>query len=811
MRVRGRVRHWLFFAALCLAQSCSQKETLRLSLAAASAEEEEGLRAAAEALLARGFPGRLVASGEAADAVLRAIDAPGAVPAGFSCTHVVAMPGAAPRELATLYPLESFETMDGAVVAVASARSQLLASLVLAAHRAGLGVEPLVNVEELPREGALGVVFSSTESTGRYWLQARRVDATARVPGLESHPAFSLPAARHLFCLGPGHALPNLAGLPMAPLSPTLRAFVERPPAPPEEGLATFIFGQGGERAEDFLEPEGVIVDSEGRVAVSDERKRQVIVFSHDGHWLFSYGGPGKEPGRFGGSVAGLAIHRGEVFATDPGNSRVQVFDEAGRPLRQFGRRGTGPGEFFSPIGIAVAPDGTVYVSDDGRSDVQAFTKGGTWLRTVGSRGSGPGQFQGVESLAVSPATGELYVADEMNRRIQVFDASGRYLRALGDRSGPAAFAADIEGLVFDKQGRLWALDEDNGRLLAFSDKGEPLGELGGGVGSLPGQMLSPDGLTYHPGLDLLYVVDELNYRVQAFSPAKLKPLEARAEQAASDRVLVLGRMGAPAEAFSRFGPLAKLLGQRVSDRGANWRGLVRPAASLEEMARALKAREVDLLIDSSLAMLELVDQGVAEPLLAAERKKVLAYHSVLFSRKDAPLARLEELVGKVIAFEDPTSTSAYILPAGLLRAQGLELEQLDSTRQRPSKGKIGYVFAGDERTIAAWVYEGRVAAGALSDLDLTELGDLAAEFQVIERSPTIAYYLAVVRTDLDGAVKARLAEVLGGFSKDEELKAAAKLSGITAVHALDSPQAAPHVENAKQLRAKLSKKGAPR
>ena len=49
---------------------------------------------------------------------------------------------------------------------------------------------------------------------------------------------------------------------------------------------------------------------------------------------------------------------------------------------------------------------------------------------------------------------------------------------------------------------------------------------------------------------------------------------------------------------------------------------------------------------------------------------------------KDSGLNGVEDLVGKIVAFEEPHSTSGFVLPAGTLVQRGYRLRELDAPAQ---------------------------------------------------------------------------------------------------------------------------------
>ena len=73
-------------------------------------------------------------------------------------------------------------------------------------------------------------------------------------------------------------------------------------------------------------------------------------------------------------SPNGIAVDTDRmVYISECGNHRVSIFTSKGQFVTSFGREGEGPGEFRSPFGIAVDDCGVVYVADCINNRVQIF------------------------------------------------------------------------------------------------------------------------------------------------------------------------------------------------------------------------------------------------------------------------------------------------------------------------------------------------------------------------------------------------------------------------------------------------------
>src|SRR5208283_2978227 len=123
--------------------------------------------------------------------------------------------------------------------------------------------------------------------------------------------------------------------------------------------------------SEGLVDPVGLALDTENRfLYVADTQQDQVLVYDADTLKLLRRIGTGGKnhflttPGDFAGPQ-GVAVDKdGNLFVTDTLNDRVEIFDADGNFIGQFGKNGDGPGYFARPKGIAVDGDGHIWVAD---------------------------------------------------------------------------------------------------------------------------------------------------------------------------------------------------------------------------------------------------------------------------------------------------------------------------------------------------------------------------------------------------------------------------------------------------------------
>ncbi|MEM7129089.1 MAG: 6-bladed beta-propeller [Chloroflexota bacterium] len=302
----------------------------------------------------------------------------------------------------------------------------------------------------------------------------------------------------------------------------------------------------------DFRRPDGIAIDNDDNVFVSDTNHR-MQKFTSDGTWLDAVGTRGIGQAQFD-FPKGLAVDGGNnLYVVDEGNSRVQQFDSNLTWQRDWGNTADNAQQLVSPMGSVFDRSGNLYVADSEANRIQIFDRDGNWLRNIdttkpsdvtfdasgnlyvvdqeqhrvvkfdalgtfvtfwGGEGSGNGQFNLPYALAVSPAQ-ELFVVDKFNHRIQVFDLSGNWLRSWGSQGLQNTQFNGPEDLAISSQGQVYVADTFNDRIQIFDSQGGYLGTIGGPGGG-NGQFAKVTSIAID-AFDNLFAVDR-SHQVQKFS-----------------------------------------------------------------------------------------------------------------------------------------------------------------------------------------------------------------------------------------------------------------------------------------------------
>lgn len=228
---------------------------------------------------------------------------------------------------------------------------------------------------------------------------------------------------------------------------------------------------------------------------------------------------------------------------------------------------------------------------------------------------------------------------------------------------------------------------------------------------------------------------------------------------------LVLGRISMePRKHYSRLQAMADYLALQLAGDGVSGIDVVM-AGSPERMEEMLAAGEVDILSETPFVALEYEQKGLVTLLLREWKGGVAEYRTLIVARKDGPIDRIEDLAGHRFAFEDPGSTSGYLVPRATIEASGLSLVQLTNPRDTAPEDKVGYSFAKGEINIIAWVNRGLADAGAVSNLDWDNEKDaphhLKQDLKVIHETTPVTRSILMVRSTMDEGLRQRIKQVL--------------------------------------------------
>ena len=165
--------------------------------------------------------------------------------------------------------------------------------------------------------------------------------------------------------------------------------------------------------------------------------------------------------------------------------------------------------------------------------------------------------------------------------------------------------------------------------------------------------------------------------------------------QTKQNKTLTLGVVfqGSREPVQEHFRPFIDYAARKLSPSG-DTKGLVVVAPSAGQMIKLLEEKRIDFYMESPYPTYLINRLGAAKLLLRRWKGGIAEYRSLIFTNKESGIARLEDLRGKIIAFEDPGSTSGYLLPKLFLLKKGFSVVEKPSRDAKVSAKEIGYIFA---------------------------------------------------------------------------------------------------------------------
>ncbi len=228
------------------------------------------------------------------------------------------------------------------------------------------------------------------------------------------------------------------------------------------------------------------------------------------------------------------------------------------------------------------------------------------------------------------------------------------------------------------------------------------------------------------------------------------------------EETLVLGDVsGNAAWTIEHFQPLADYLAENLTEYGIKG-GRVIVTSDLATMMEYLKTGQVDLYFDSPFPALEVYENIDAQPLARRWKGGVSEYYSIIVVRKDSGISGLEGLLGQMLAFDHPASTSGYLLPKGHLVINGFETAEIADISGAVAPNEIGYSFAYGEENQVLWLLEGKVAGAGISNGDFDNLNDEQRDqLLILAQTPTVPRHIALAKPGMNQAMLERITELL--------------------------------------------------
>jgi len=201
--------------------------------------------------------------------------------------------------------------------------------------------------------------------------------------------------------------------------------------------------------------------------------------------------------------------------------------------------------------------------------------------------------------------------------------------------------------------------------------------------------------------------------------------------------------------------------------------GTVVVAPTASQLVKLLEEKRVDFYMESPYPTYLINRQGAGTLLLRRWKGGMGEYRSVIFTNKESGISRVDDLRGKMIAFEDAGSTSGYFMPKLLLLNKRLTLTEKPGLDAKIAAKEIGYIFVGSDKNILNLVLAKKAAAGAFSNDDYAAVGEKErSAISILAETASMPRHLVSVRKDLPAPVAKRLREILLAMHEDAEGRA---------------------------------------
>ncbi|HEY2921090.1 MAG TPA: phosphate/phosphite/phosphonate ABC transporter substrate-binding protein [Candidatus Binatia bacterium] len=189
------------------------------------------------------------------------------------------------------------------------------------------------------------------------------------------------------------------------------------------------------------------------------------------------------------------------------------------------------------------------------------------------------------------------------------------------------------------------------------------------------------------------------------------------------------------------------------------------------QLARLIEQKKVDFYMESPYPTYLVNDvHGVAKLLLRRWKGGMAEYRSLIFTRRNGEINRLEDLKGKVFVFEDPESTSGHFLPKSFLTRKGFKFTDKRRFDPYASPTNIGYLFAYSQEKLVDWVLTKKAAAGAFSDDDFARLGEKKrSDLTILAQTEPLPRHFISVRKDFAPELVDRLEKILLSMHENDQ------------------------------------------
>jgi phosphonate transport system substrate-binding protein len=237
---------------------------------------------------------------------------------------------------------------------------------------------------------------------------------------------------------------------------------------------------------------------------------------------------------------------------------------------------------------------------------------------------------------------------------------------------------------------------------------------------------------------------------------------------AAEGKLLVFGRVhDDPVRSIRDRQEFVDYIAKKLAPVGITG-GRILVVEKMHLLAQALREGKVDIFHDSVVPVMVLAKRAGSVPILRQWKFAEADYEGTIVVKKNSGIDTLSDLKGKIIAFEEPHSTSASVLPRMLLEEKKLKLVEIKSPGV-VSPDVVGYIHGSDGNSPNLLI-TGKADAATTTYREIERLKpEVRESLKVIAKTASVPRQIIAVRKNLDPTLLKALKEVLLNMDKDPE------------------------------------------
>lgn len=230
----------------------------------------------------------------------------------------------------------------------------------------------------------------------------------------------------------------------------------------------------------------------------------------------------------------------------------------------------------------------------------------------------------------------------------------------------------------------------------------------------------------------------------------------------ASGRTITIAAVNSsPTKRIAAMQPLADYLATKLASQGVTG-GQVKVAANTNAMVEMVNNNDVDVFFDTAYTALLVGEQTKAKPMMRWWKDGRSEYHSVFLTLADSPIKTIDQVKGKVVAFEQAFSTSGYFIPRTYLANKGFTLQEVSDPTAAVAADTIGYAFSGNADNTIQWLISKRTSVGVINNIEYNELKpETKKQLWVLVETQPIVRAVVMFNSNLDPVLQTAIIDIL--------------------------------------------------